>query len=157
METTAKSESLNPLLAKISSKLGGWHDRNGLVLLEPISISVPQSESNDRKPLIIVVVAGASSTNVSRSRSGLIVIMAAPICTETKILDTSLKKHEIDTLRWFQIFALTTGRGGERRSYTVVKGELVVLVSIAVGFITLVAMETGRIGYLGAGHFRDVG
>ena len=47
METTAKSDSRNPLLAKISSKLGGWQVLKGFVPLDPISMSVPQSESND--------------------------------------------------------------------------------------------------------------
>ena len=74
METTAKSDRRKPLLAKISSKLGGWRDRNGLVLLDPISISVPQSESSDLNPFIFGATLG-SSTNVSKSRSGLIVII----------------------------------------------------------------------------------
>lgn len=74
METTAKSDRRKPLLAKISSKLGGWRDRNGLVLLDPISISVPQSESSDLNPFIFGAAFG-SSTNVSKSRSGLIVII----------------------------------------------------------------------------------
>lgn len=73
-ETTAKSDRRNPLLARISSKLGGWHDRNGLVLFDPISTSVPQSESKDLNPFDVGSGFG-SSTNVSRSRSGLIVII----------------------------------------------------------------------------------
>lgn len=74
METTAKSDRRSPLLARISSKLGGWHERNGLVLLDSISASVPQSESKDLNPFDDGSGLG-SSTNVSKSRSGLIVII----------------------------------------------------------------------------------
>jgi hypothetical protein len=82
MDTTAKSDRRSPLLARISSKLGGWRDRNGLVPFDPISMSVPQSESSDLNPFKVGAALG-SSTKVSRSRSGLMVIII-PIIKKRK-------------------------------------------------------------------------
>ena len=44
-------------------------------------------------------------------------------------------------------------RNGSIRSV----GVVVRTTRVAGGFVALVAVETGRVGYLGAGHLRDVG